>query len=191
MARKVRTRVSAPVAPEVPAGITTEAPMPVPVEPSPPPAPVQEREQEQERDARSSLAAATGTDDTALQCALLRDLLAALAVKPGSESSEQRGAAGFALMREFKPQDGLEGAFAAQAAALHAAGMQALSRAARPEMPVEVSSRLRRDAVLAFRAMGEVVETIQTKRGGGAVQRITVEHISQAIIGVPGGGGRE
>ena len=144
-----------------------------------------------EEDAHSALTVAAGTDHPQLRRALLSAVIGSLGGTVGTEAHAERAAAALALMAAAAPRDGIEGALAAQFAALHNAGMAALRRAAGPEMPVEVSSRLRRDAVLAFRAMGEVVETIQTKRGGGAVQRITVEHISQPIIGVPGGGGRE
>lgn len=90
-----RTKAAAPGAPGAPAGIAAGAPV-VPAGTPAPPAPTQEQ------DARSPLRRATGTDNTALQCTLLRDLLAVLAVKPGSESSEQRGAAAFGLLKAFK-----------------------------------------------------------------------------------------
>jgi len=49
-------------------------------------------------------------------------------------------------LKGFAPQDEVEGMLAAQAVALNAAAMECLRRAAVPEQPGEVASRLRRDA---------------------------------------------
>ncbi len=40
-----------------------------------------------------------------------------------------------------------------------------------------------------FRASADLIQAIEGRRGNGARQRIVVEHISQAIIGGPQGGG--
>ena len=101
MPRKIRAKAAAPVVPQAPVGIAAEAP--VPVGTPAPPAPVEEQ------DARSSLAAATGTTNTALQGSFLRDLVAVLGLKPGTAVFEARGAAAFALMASFQPRDGWKG----------------------------------------------------------------------------------
>ncbi len=137
------------------------------------------------QDSHSLLFHATGTDSRPLQNALLSDVIAALGIPPENEAHAKRGSAAMALMSAFEPRDAVEAMLAGQAVALNAAGMTALRRAASPNLPPEIGSRLRRDAASLFRTVNETVETIEARRGGGARQRIVVEHISQAIIGAP------
>ena len=143
----------------------------------------------EEQDARSSLAAATGTDHKSLQSALLNDVAAVSGPAPGSEAFDARVAASFGLMAALGPRDGVEGAVAAQFVALHNAGMTALRCAANPALPPEVSSRLRRDAAAMFRTDIEAVEAIEARRGNGARQKIVVEHIDRAVFTGSGKGG--
>jgi hypothetical protein len=138
---------------------------------------------------RSPLAAATGTDDRRLQTALLNDAIAALGIPAESEAHAARGGAVIALMTAMSPRDALEGLLAAQVAALHAAGMAALRCAVGPSLPLEIGSRLRRDAAAMFKTLNETVEVLEARRGSGARQRIVVEHVDKAIFTGPQGGG--
>ena len=143
------------------------------------------------RDARAALATATGSDDLEVQRALLSGVIGALGLKPGTELHEQRSTAAFGMLTAFAPRDAVEAMLAGQAIALNDAGMVALRRSAAADLPHDVASRLRRDATSMFRASADLVGAIEARRGGGARQRIVVEHISQAIIGAPGEGFRE
>jgi hypothetical protein len=153
------------------------------------PAPVAEQE------TGTGLDAATGTHHRALQAALLRDVVAVLGLRPGTEAFEQRGAAALGLMASFAPRDGVEGMLAGQAAALNAAGMQALRRAVNPDLPPEIASRLQRAAANLLRAAAEMVAAIHSHRGGAVTQVVRVERVvvqegGQAVVGAVAGGGR-
>ncbi len=170
-ARKPKA-IAAPADVAVPA-VTVTPPAPVPVE----------------EDTRSALAVATGSDHPEVQRVLLSNVIGALGGRPGTEAYAERGAAVFGLLAAFKARDAVEAMLAGQAIALNNSGMAALRRATSPDLPPEVASRLRRDATAMFRASADLVQTIEARRGGAAHQRIVVEHISQAIIGGPQGGG--
>ncbi len=142
-----------------------------------------------EEEAGAALRRATGADNPNLQVALLTDLVGVLGVPPGSAAYTARGGAVIALASGLAPRDAVEGALAAQFAALHSAGMAALKQAANPALPPEVSGRLRRDAANLFRTSVEVVEAVEARRGNGARQRIVVEHVDKAIFTGPQGGG--
>lgn len=180
MARRSRAKAGTPGEPNAPVEAAVGARVPAPLE---------------ERAARSPLAAATGTDHLALQHALLNDLVATLGVAPGTEAFERRGPAAFALLSAFAPRDAIEGVMAAQFAAMHVAGMAALRRATCPELPPEVSSRLRRDAASLFRAVNETAQAIEARRGGAVKQVVRVERVviqdgGQAVVGAIAGQGR-
>ena len=89
----------------------------------------------------------------------------------------------------FKPQDEIEAMFAAQAGALHFGAMEALRRSVIPEQPPgDVAARLRRDGANLGRAMVEVVEALDRRRGKGPrqvvrVERVVVQEGGQAIVG--------
>lgn len=133
---------------------------------------------------RSPLAVATGTDHAGLARILLSDAVAVstLGAKPDSQVHDERAGAAFGLMESFAPRDGVEGMLASQITALHSTGMAALRRAVSPDLPPEIASRLRRDAVAAFRAVSELVEAIEARRGNGGRQTIRVEHVERAIF---------
>ncbi len=156
-----------------------EAPMAAPAEAPKPPAPAEEQ------DARAPLAVATGTNNENLQGVLLTDIIACLGVASTSPAHAGRGAAAIALMSAVGPRDALEGLLAGQVVALHAAGMMALRRAASASLPPEIGSRLRRDAATMFKTVNETVEIIEARRGNGGRQRITIEYVDKAVIGVP------
>jgi hypothetical protein len=100
----------------------------------------------------------------------------------------------------FAPRDAIEGMMAAQAVALHHAAMECARRALHPDLPPEVASRLRREAANLSRAMVDMAEALDRRRGKGVQQRIVIERVdiapgSQGIVCIvtpPGkeGGGR-
>ena len=170
-----------------------EAAVPAVVETPAAPAPAAEQD-----GPRAHLVTATGTRHEALSVSLISDAVAALGIAPSNPHYGERSAATFGLMAALAPRDGIEGALAAQFTALHGAGMQCLRRAANPALPDEIASRLRRDATTAFKTAADLIGVIETRRGGGSHQRVTVEHVTvqaggQAIVGavasgVPAGG---
>ncbi|MXP65631.1 hypothetical protein E0493_19975 [Roseomonas sp. M0104] len=99
----------------------------------------------------------------------------------------------------FKPRDEIEGMLAAQAVALHFGAMECLRRAMVPNQPFETAAKLRKDGANLARAMTDMVEALDRKRGKGPqvmrVERVVVQEGGQAIVGSvqPSGrtGGRE
>ena len=88
----------------------------------------------------------------------------------------------------FKPQDEIEGMIAAQAVALHFGAMEALRRSMLPDQPSEIAARLRKDGANLARAMTDMVDALDRKRGKAQqvvrVERVVVEDGGQAIVGV-------
>jgi hypothetical protein len=142
---------------------------------------------------------AAGSDSDRLNGALLRAVLGCVpcsaAEKP--EDRERRVGAALDAVAGFGPRDAVEALLAAQAVAMHLAGMAALQRSQPPDLPVEVASRLRRDGAGLCRGVAEMAEAIERRRDGGArqvvrVERVVVQEGGQAIVGAvapPGGGG--
>jgi hypothetical protein len=141
----------------------------------------------------------TGSDSDRLNGALLRAVLGCVPCSAAEAPGDRERRAGAALdaVAGFGPRDGVEGMLAAQAVAMHLAGMAALQRSQRPDLPAEVASRLRRDGAGLCRGVAEMAEAIERRRGGGArqvvrVERVVVQEGGQAIVGAvapPGGGG--
>ncbi len=90
-------------------------------------------------------------------------------------------------LRAFKPTDAIEGMLAAQAVALHYASLDCSRRAMIQGQPGEIASRLRKDAANSARAMVEMCEAIDRRRGKGPqvvrVERVVVNEGGQAIVG--------
>jgi hypothetical protein len=90
---------------------------------------------------------------------------------------------------------------AAQAVAMHNAVMECSRRAMAPEQPFEIAQGFRKAAANASRTFTELLSALDRKRGKGAQQKVTVEHVhvhagGQAIVGAvasnaagEGGGG--
>jgi hypothetical protein len=141
-----------------------------------------------------------GSNSERLNGMLLRAVLGCVpcsaAEKP--EDRERRVGAVVDAVAGFGPRDAVEGMLAAQAVAMHLAGMAALQRSQRPDLPMEVASRLRRDGAARCRGVAEMAEAIERRRGGGArqvvrVERVVVQEGGQAIVGAvapPAGGTR-
>jgi hypothetical protein len=154
----------------------------------------------------SGLKAITGTDNLELCDQLLKSVGAALLL-PANTSPEARKSAitgALAAVHAFGPKDAVEGMLAAQAVALHHAAMECFRRAMIPDQPGEAAARLRRDAANLSRAMADMAEAIDRRRGKGPqvvrVERVVVNEGGQAIVGAvtagaahgpPGGRGCE
>ncbi len=100
-----------------------------------------------------------------------------------------------AALAAFKPEDEIEGMMAAQAVALHFSAMECFRRAVIRDQSFEVASKLRRDGANLCRAMTEIVEALNRKRGKGAqvvrVERVVVQDGGQAIVGAVAQGGQQ
>ena len=92
---------------------------------------------------------------------------------PNDDATRRLSAAGVAVAA-LKPRDEIEAMFAAQAVALHFGAMEALRRSMIPEQPGDVAARLRRDGANLGRAMVEVVEALDRRRGEGPRQVVRV-----------------
>ena len=132
-----------------------------------------------------------GADSDRLNGLLLRAVLGCLpcSAAEAPEDRERRVGAALDAVRGFGPRDAVEGMLAAQAVAMHLAGMAALQRSQRPDLPAEVASRLRRDGAGLCRAMAEMARGARTAAGArGArqvvrVERVVVQEGGQAIVG--------
>lgn len=125
---------------------------------------------------------------------LLADVLASI---PASEAEREAEAASNgagpvsiaagAALAAFKPADEIEGMLAAQAIAMHHAGMTCLKRAAIPQQPAEMASKLRRDGANLCRGMADILAALDRKRGKGnqhiRVERVVVHEGGQAVVG--------
>lgn len=89
-------------------------------------------------------------------------------------------------MRAFKPADTVEGMLAAQAIALHHASLECSRRAILEGQPGEIASRLRKDAANSARAMVDMIEALDRRRGKGPqtirVERVVVQDGGQAVV---------
>ena len=119
---------------------------------------------------------------------IVREALATVWV-PGNEEDGQtiRAQAVIATLKGFKPSDEIEGMLAAQAVALHFGAMECFRRSMVREQPDEIASRLRRDGANLARAMTEMLEALDRKRGKGPqvvrVERVVVHEGGKAIVG--------
>ena len=114
-----------------------------------------------------------------------------------SDGPALRLAAAAAALGAFKPADEIEGMLAAQATALHFGAMECLRRAVLSAQPPDIASKLRKDGANLARAMTDMLDALDRKRGKGPqvvrVERVVVHEGGQAIVGnvqpVVGGGG--
>lgn len=91
------------------------------------------------------------------------------------------------MVEAFAPKDGVEAMIASQAVALHMLTMETVRRAQIPGQPVEATSRLRRDAANTARAMMDMTEALERRRGKGLqtirVEPVVIQDGGQAIVG--------
>lgn len=121
-----------------------------------------------------------------------------LTAETPAEVIDTRRTAVITAMMSFKPADEVEGMLAAQSIALHLGAMECLRRAMVPEQPFDIAAKLRKDGANLARAMTDMLDALDRKRGKSGQQKVTVEHVhvhsgGQAIVGAvatgtPGGG---
>ena len=136
-----------------------------------------------------------GQDTLAFNRFVGQHLLTTIAVAPEDKDRAQRAAE--VALASFKPTDGVEVMLAAQATALHFAAMESLNRAANTQM-FPHAMVLHKDAANLSRAMVDMLNALDRRRGKGGHQRIIVERVliadgGNAIVGtvnaaLPGGG---
>ena len=90
-------------------------------------------------------------------------------------------------LRSFAPTDAVEGMIAAQAVALHYASLECSRKAMVQGQPSDIAARLRRDAANSARAMVDMCEALDRRRGKGPqvfrVERVVVNEGGQAVVG--------
>ena len=122
---------------------------------------------------------------------LLKSTVATLS-NTDPDAVPQRVAAVSAALAAFRPADELEGMIASQCVALHFAAMECLRRAILPGQTFEVASKLRKDAANMARAMTDMRDAMDRKRGRGPqvvrVERVVVHEGGRAIVGNVQGG---
>jgi hypothetical protein len=132
-----------------------------------------------------------GSDWPEFNDVLLKSTITAVA-NTDPDALPQRVAAVSAALAAFKPVNEIEGMIAAQAVALHHAAMECLRRAMLPGQPSEVASKLRKDAANMARAMTDMLDAMDRKRGRGPqvvrVERVVVHEGGRAIVGNVQGG---
>jgi hypothetical protein len=140
----------------------------------------------------NGLKAMAGSEWPEFNDVLLKCTIATVA-NTDPNAASQRVAAVSAALAAFKPADEIEGMIAAQAVALHHAAMECLRRAVLPDQMSDVASKLRKDAANMARAMTDMLDALDRKRGKGGQQVVRVEHVhvhrgGQAIVGNVQGG---
>jgi hypothetical protein len=129
-----------------------------------------------------------GSKSESFNSVLLRETLATICV-PGNDDDGMNKAiqAAAAALAAFKPRDEIEGMIAAQAVALHFGAMEALRRSMLKDQPGEIAARLRKDGANLARAMTDMLDAIDRKRGKRPqvvrVERVVVQDGGQAIVG--------
>jgi hypothetical protein len=149
-----------------------------------------------------SLCESTGASSPRLAAMLMAGIYGTTPISPNTPPEVRAARLGGSLdaVGSFAPRDAIEGMMAAQAVALHHAAMECARRALHPDLPPGAASRLRREAANLSRAMVDMAEALDRRRGKGVQQRIVIERVdiapgSQGIVGIvtpPGkeGGGR-
>lgn len=141
---------------------------------------------------KNLLQAAFGSDVEPFNQKLMDDLFPCFWIRTSGqdpqEAKNQGLMAAAAALTAFKPKDEIEGMLAAQAVALHAASIECLRRAMLSQQPAEVASKLRKDGANMARAMTDMLDALDRKRGKGSQQVVRVERVmiaegGQAIVG--------
>jgi hypothetical protein len=137
----------------------------------------------------------TGSDNPRFANGLLNAVANTAWVPPNAapEDRERRVGAALAAMTAFGPGDAVEGMMAAQAVALHHGAMECLRRAMLADLDEAAADRLRRQGANLARAMVEMTEALERRRGNGVRQVVRVEKVvvregGQAVVGVVAAG---
>ena len=121
---------------------------------------------------------------------ILNQVMGALPQSTDLATVGVRAAGAVDMMQAFKPKDAIEGMIAAQAVALHMMTMETARRAQILGQPGEAASRLRRDTANLARAMTDMCDALDRRRGKGPqvvrVERVVVNEGGQAIVGQVG-----
>jgi hypothetical protein len=103
------------------------------------------------------------------------------------EAATNRIAAASAALATFAPANEIESMIAAQAVALHYGALECLRRAMLPDQHADVASKLRKDGANLARAMTDMLDALDRKRGRGPqvvrVERVVVHEGGQAVVG--------
>jgi hypothetical protein len=134
----------------------------------------------------NGLKAMGGSDYPEFNDVLLKSTVATIP-NTDPDAISQRVAAVSAALAGFKPVDEVEGMIAAQAVTLHHTAMECFRRALIPGQPPDAASKLRKDGANLARAMTDMVDALDRKRGKGPqvvrVERVVVHEGGQAIVG--------
>ena len=126
-----------------------------------------------------------GSDMMQFNQALVSATVATIRTSP--DTAADLIAAAAAALAAFKPADEIEGMIAAQAVALHHGAMECLRKANIPDQHPDVASKLRKDGANLARAMIDMLDGLDRKRGKGPqvvrVERVVVHEGGQAIVG--------
>jgi hypothetical protein len=127
-----------------------------------------------------------GSDWPAFNEVLLETVLRTIPTN-NPDAVPNRIAAASAALAAFRPTDEIEAMLAAQAVGLHHGSMECLRRSLLPGQDAEVASRLRKDAANLARAMADMLDALDRRRGKGPqvvrVERVVVHEGGQAIVG--------
>ncbi len=124
---------------------------------------------------------------------LLRATLAAIWTWPDAEEDTgRRQSAAAVALAAFQPKDEIEGMLAAQVVAMHFGAMECFRRSMFPEQGPDTAARLRKDGANLARAMTDMLDALDRKRGKAPqvvrVERVVVQDGGQAIVGSVTGG---
>jgi predicted RNA-binding protein YlxR (DUF448 family) len=137
----------------------------------------------------AALRAVAGAESDVLNNTLMNRVIRTAWISPQWSAEDQAKAQSAAVLAlaAFKPKDAVEGMLAAQAVGLHHAAMECMRRAMIPEQPFEAATKLRKDAANLCRAMTDMLDALDRKRGKGPqvvrVERVVVQEGGQAIVG--------
>jgi hypothetical protein len=134
---------------------------------------------------RNGLKVMGGSDWPEFNDVLLKSVAATSNTDP--DTVPQRVAAVSAALAAFKPTDEIEGMLAGQAVAMHLGAMECFRRALIPDQHPDAASKLRKDGANLARAMTDMLDALDRKRGKGPqvvrVERVVVHEGGQAIVG--------
>jgi hypothetical protein len=129
-----------------------------------------------------------GSDHQAFAETLLGSVLATIHTSTNNpQAGTTRIAAATAALAAFKPVDEVEAMLAGQAVAMHHMALECFRRAVLPDQHPDAASKLRKDGANLARAMTDMLDALDRKRGKGPqvvrVERVVVHEGGQAVVG--------